>query len=85
MKTCYFKGCRNKARALGLCGGHYRQRRQRQELRPLRGAHGYVGAVRLSFSLTQKEVALLKNRLPRNIKVGAFLAEFVRDQLKGRR
>lgn len=82
---CSFTGCRKPRAALGLCRGHYRQRRNRQELRPLRGAHGYVGVVRLSFSLTRKEFARLKKMLPKNMTPGAFLSEWVRDNLKGKK
>lgn len=60
-------------------------RRRREELRPLRGPNGFVGVVRVSFSLTRAEFAKLKKRLPKNIPVGSFLAEWIRDQLKVRR
>lgn len=83
--TCSFTGCRKPRAALGLCRGHYRQRRSRQELRPLRGAHGFVGVVRLSFSLTRQEFARLKRMLPKNMTPGAFLSEFIRDNLKGKK
>ena len=34
-KICSFDGCDNKHYGLGLCSGHYQQRRSGQELRPL--------------------------------------------------
>lgn len=34
-RTCNFDGCDNKHYGLGLCSGHYQQRRSGQELRPL--------------------------------------------------
>lgn len=85
MSACSFTGCKHPRKAQGLCGGHYIQRLRRQELRPLKGAHGYVGTVRLSFSLTRKEFAVLKKMLPKNITPGAFLSEFIRDQLRGKK
>lgn len=34
-RTCSFDGCSNKHYGLGLCSGHYQQRRSGQELQPL--------------------------------------------------
>ena len=35
-RICTFDGCNNPRKARGLCGGHYKQQREGQELRPLR-------------------------------------------------
>lgn len=34
-KICSFPGCGKKAHSRGLCGGHYRQQREGEQLRPL--------------------------------------------------
>lgn len=34
--VCSFDGCMGKVNAAGLCGGHYQQKRQGQQLRPLK-------------------------------------------------
>jgi hypothetical protein len=91
VERCKEKGCKKPAELKGYCAGHYRQflraKGDPSQLRPLRGAHGKIGAARmgkLTLRVSVRVIAELDRTGDRSAAGRRALESFALSQIRER-